>query len=31
MARLHHRSTAYGVFGKAGGGNVLTAGVRFFL
>ncbi len=29
LFRLHHRSTAYGVFGKQGGGNVLTAGLRY--
>jgi len=30
LFRLHHRSTGYGVFGEAGGGNALTAGVRWF-
>lgn len=29
LFRLHHRSTAYGAFGKQGGGNVLTAGLRY--
>lgn len=30
LFRLHHRSTGYGAFGEAGGGNALTAGVRWF-
>ncbi|HEU0202223.1 MAG TPA: hypothetical protein VFR86_17560 [Burkholderiaceae bacterium] len=30
MVRLHHRSPAYGLFGGAGGGNALTAGLRLF-
>ena len=29
MLRLHHRSTGYGVFGDDGGGNAVTAGVRY--
>lgn len=28
LARLHHRSTAYGVFGDSGGANSLVLGVR---
>jgi hypothetical protein len=28
VARLHHRSTAYGVFGEAGGSNILALGLR---
>lgn len=30
MFRLHHRSAGYGVFGETGGGNALTAGVRYY-
>lgn len=29
LLRLHHRSTGYGLFGHEGGGNVLTAGLRY--
>ncbi len=29
MLRLHHRSTAYGLFGDSGRSNALTLGVRF--
>lgn len=29
LFRLHHCSAAYGVFGKQGGGNVLTAGLHY--
>jgi hypothetical protein len=29
MLRLHHRSTAYGLFGNDGGANALTLGVRY--
>ncbi len=28
VVRLHHRSTAYGVFGEAGGSNILAFGLR---
>lgn len=28
LMRLHHRSTAYGVFGEEGGSNLLALGVR---
>lgn len=28
VLRLHHRSTGYGVFGEAGGSNVLALGLR---
>jgi len=29
LFRLHHRSTAYGVFGDEGGSNALTTGIRY--
>lgn len=29
LFRLHHRSTAYGVFGDEGGSNALTTGLRY--
>jgi phytoene dehydrogenase-like protein len=29
LFRLHHRSTAYGVFGEEGGSNALTTGLRY--
>ncbi|MGI9434692.1 MAG: hypothetical protein ACR2Q4_07685 [Geminicoccaceae bacterium] len=29
LARLHHRSAAYGLFGKKGGANVLSLGLRY--
>jgi hypothetical protein len=29
MLRLHHRSTAFGLFGEKGGANALTLGVRY--
>ncbi|MDH3659925.1 MAG: hypothetical protein OEU92_07840 [Alphaproteobacteria bacterium] len=29
LARLHHRSSAYGLFGDAGGVNVLALGIRY--
>lgn len=29
LARLHHRSPAYGLFGDGGGANVLALGLRF--
>ena len=29
MLRLHHRSTAFGLFGEEGGANALTLGVRY--
>ncbi|MFP4167456.1 MAG: hypothetical protein ACLFSY_01230 [Desulfonatronovibrionaceae bacterium] len=29
ILRLHHRSTAYGVFGDEGGSNALTTGLRY--
>lgn len=29
LFRLHHRSTAYGLFGEHGVGNVLTTGLRY--
>ena len=28
IARLHHRSTAYGVFADSGGSNFLALGIR---
>lgn len=30
LFRLHHRSTGYGLFGDTGGGNALTAGLRYY-
>jgi hypothetical protein len=29
LMRLHHRSTAYGLFGENGGSNALTLGIRY--
>lgn len=29
VARLHHRSNAYGAFAETGGSNWLTLGVRY--